>query len=50
MANKTSVTKMKNGQYIVTIPRAIAEAMRLKKKDQIELNDYKKGMKWSYTS
>lgn len=36
MANRSKVQQMKNNQFIVTIPRAIAEAMRIKKSDEIE--------------
>lgn len=36
MANQSKVQQMKNNQFLVTIPRAIAEAMRLKKEDTIE--------------
>lgn len=36
MANQSKIQQMKNDQYLVTIPRAIAEAMRLKKGDTLE--------------
>lgn len=36
MANQSKIQQMKNNQFLVTIPRAIAEAMRLKKGDNIE--------------
>lgn len=36
MANESKIQQMKNNQFLVTIPRAIAEAMRLKKGDSIE--------------
>lgn len=36
IANKSSVMQQKNGQMILTIPKAIAEAMRLKKGEEIE--------------
>lgn len=36
MANRSKVQQMKNDQFLVTIPRAIAEAMRIKKSDEIE--------------
>lgn len=36
MANNSKIQVLKNGQMIATIPRAIAEAIRLKKGDSIE--------------
>jgi bifunctional DNA-binding transcriptional regulator/antitoxin component of YhaV-PrlF toxin-antitoxin module len=36
MANKSVVQQQKNKQMQLTIPRAIAEAMRLKKGDEVE--------------
>lgn len=36
MANQSSVQQMKNKQFLITVPRAIAEAMRLKKGDNVE--------------
>ena len=36
MANTSKIGMTKNGQYLTTIPRGIAEAMRLKKGDKIE--------------
>jgi len=36
MANQSKVQQMKNDQFLITIPRAIAEAMRIKKGDSIE--------------
>jgi bifunctional DNA-binding transcriptional regulator/antitoxin component of YhaV-PrlF toxin-antitoxin module len=36
MANKSVVQQQKNQQKQVTVPRAIAEAMRLKKGDSLE--------------
>ena len=36
MANESKIQQMKNNQFLVTIPRAIAEAMRLKKGDTLE--------------
>ena len=34
--NITSITELKTGQLIVTIPRAIGHAMRFEDKDKIE--------------
>jgi len=36
MANKITIGETKNGQFLITFPKAIAEAMNLKKGDQIE--------------
>ncbi len=36
MANTTTIGMTKNGQFLITFPKGIAEAMRLKKKDKIE--------------
>ncbi len=36
MANVTTIGLTKKGQFLTTFPRAIAEAMRLKKGDKIE--------------
>ena len=36
MANQTIVQQQKNSQFMITVPRAIAEAMRLKKGDEVE--------------
>jgi len=36
MANESKVQELKNGQFIITIPRAIAESLRLKKSDIVE--------------
>jgi AbrB family looped-hinge helix DNA binding protein len=36
MGNKIKLMQLKNKQFIMTIPKAIADAMRLKKADTIE--------------
>ncbi len=36
MANQTKVTTYKTGQYVTTIPKALAQAARLKKGDTVE--------------
>jgi len=36
MVNTSKINISKNGQYIITIPRSIAQSMRLKKGDNIE--------------
>lgn len=36
MANTTSINKFKNGQMVTTVPRAIAEALRLDKGSKLE--------------
>lgn len=36
MANKVNVGQTEKGQFLVTFPKAMAEAMRLKKGDSIE--------------
>ncbi len=36
MSNKTTVGQTKKGQFLITFPKAIAEALRIKKKDQLE--------------
>jgi len=36
MSNVTSVMELKNKQFILTIPKAIAQAMKLKKGDKVE--------------
>jgi len=36
MANQSKVQQMKNNQFLITVPRAIAEAIRLKKGDTLE--------------
>ena len=36
MANTTKIGMTKNGQRLTTVPRAIAEAMRLEKGSKIE--------------
>lgn len=36
MANQTTVGMTKNKQFLITLPKGIAEAMRLKKGDKIE--------------
>jgi len=36
MGNKTTIGKLKNGQYVTTIPRTIAEMLRLDKGDKLE--------------
>jgi AbrB family looped-hinge helix DNA binding protein len=36
MANKTTIGTTKHGQYLITIPKAIGESMRLKKGDKLE--------------
>lgn len=36
MANITAVNEFKNGQMIVTIPKAFAEALRLEHKSKVE--------------
>lgn len=35
MANTTTITQSKHGQYFLTFPKAIAEAMGVTKGDQI---------------
>lgn len=34
--NKSIIQVPKSGQVVVTVPRAIAQAMRLKKRDEVE--------------
>jgi len=36
MGNSTSIGMTGNGQYLITLPKTIAQAMRLKKGDRIE--------------
>ena len=36
MGNSTIVGMTKNGQYLISLPKTIAQAMRLKKGDRIE--------------
>ena len=36
MSNVTNVMVLKNKQFIITIPKAIAQAMKCKKGDKIE--------------
>ena len=36
MANTTTINQFKNGQMILTIPKAIAEALRLEHKSKVE--------------
>jgi bifunctional DNA-binding transcriptional regulator/antitoxin component of YhaV-PrlF toxin-antitoxin module len=36
MANKSKIQQFKNTQMMTTIPKGIAEAMRLKKGDELE--------------
>ena len=36
VANKCRVQQMKNKQFLVTVPRAIGEAMNLRKGDEVE--------------
>lgn len=36
VSNKTTISQQKSGQLITTVPRAIAGAMKLGHKDQLE--------------
>ena len=36
MSNTSTIGQSKNGQFLITFPKAIAQAMKMKKGDKIE--------------